>query len=152
STGMRISEVIGIRVKDLQENCTQLWVGESLSRGVRKSTKNYKARTIKLTPRLTELFNARINNADGPEDLVFKSPEGCVIDDGNFRNRAWVTCLKNAGVAYRKPYITRSSFISNALITMHPTTVAQITGHNLKTLYRDYAGYIESSPGLPEMF
>jgi len=151
TTGMRIAEAIGIRVKDLKENCTQLWIGESLSRRVRKATKTYKARTIKLTPRLSELFKTRIEDAD-PDDLVFTSPQGFAIDDGNFRNRAWVTCLKIAKVEYRKPYITRSSFISNALLSMHPTEVSQLTGHSLKTLYRDYAGYIKTSPELPELF
>ncbi|MEM9447736.1 MAG: tyrosine-type recombinase/integrase [Cyanobacteria bacterium P01_E01_bin.6] len=152
STGCRTSEVIGMRVRDLNDDCTQVWVGESLSRKVRKETKTNQARTIHLTHRLTQMIKARIYEAS-PDDLIFPAAEGGPIDDHNFRNRAWTTCLKDAGVEYRKPYITRSTFISNALaVGMHPTTVALMTGHDIKTLYENYAGSIEGEPQLPDLF
>ena len=86
-----------------------------------------------------------------PDDLVFPSKKGGLIDDHNFRNRAWVSVLKQAGIEYRKPYNTRHTFISHALESgMNPVMVAELTGHDVKTLYENYAGCIESRPRLPD--
>jgi integrase len=88
-----------------------------------------------------------------PDDLVFQTPKGNAIDDHNFRNRAWVTVLKEQGVIYRKPYNMRSTFISHALSSgMNPMTVAQITGHDPKTMFSHYAGFINNLPTTPELF
>lgn len=85
--------------------------------------------------------------------LVFKTPEGNPIDDGNFRNRAWTKVLEKVNVAYRKPYNTSHTFISPCLEAgMNPVFVAQITGHNVQTLYQNYADVVPSRPTLPELF
>ncbi|MEA5521378.1 tyrosine-type recombinase/integrase [Limnoraphis robusta] len=151
-TGCRTSEVIGLRWKHLSDDCSSVWIGETLSRKVRKATKTNKDRTIILTPALQQLLlNRKPENPD-PDDLVFLSKEGGSIDDHNFRNRAWVSVLKQAKVKYRKPYNTRHTFISHALEKgMNPVMVAQLTGHDVKTLYENYAGCIDSSPKLPEL-
>lgn len=87
-TGCRTSEAIGLKWKHLSDNYSTVWIGESLSRGVRKSTKTNRARTIALTPRLKAmLLDRRLTNPD-PEELVFTSPTGKAINDQNFRNRA----------------------------------------------------------------
>jgi integrase len=87
-----------------------------------------------------------------PNDLVFVSPNGKAIDDHNFRNRAWKTILTRLGIDYRKPYTTRHTLISHALDTgMNPVVVAQLTGHDVKTLYENYAGVVNSRPRLPEI-
>lgn len=51
-TGCRTGEAIGLCWKHLNEDCSNVWIGESLSRGIRKATKTNRARTITLTPRL----------------------------------------------------------------------------------------------------
>ena len=86
-----------------------------------------------------------------PDELVFSSPKGGVIDDCNFRNRAWKTILTRLEIDYRKPYTTRHTLISHALdLGLNPVMVAQLTGHDVETLYQNYAGNVNSRPRLPE--
>ncbi len=47
-TGCRTGEAIGLCWKHLNEDCSTVWIGESLSRGIRKATKTNRARTITL--------------------------------------------------------------------------------------------------------
>ena len=52
--------------------------------------------------------------------------------------------MKKAAVKYPKPYNTRYTLISHALEGgMNPILVAELTGHDVKTLYENYAGCIE---------
>lgn len=97
------------------------------------------------------LLDRRLTNLD-PEGLVFTSPTGKAIDDQNFRNRAWKTVLTRLEIDYRKPYTTRHTLISHALdLGMNPVMVAQLTGHDVQTLYENYAGNVNSRPMLPEL-
>ena len=151
-TGCRTGEAIGLRWKHLNENCTTVWIGESLSRKVRKATKTNRARTITLTLKLQSLLLARRPENPDPEGLVFVSPKGKPIDDHNFRNRAWKSVLERLGIEYRKPYNTRHTLISHALdMGMSPVTVAQLTGHDVQTLFENYAGNVNSRAILPEL-
>jgi len=85
------------------------------------------------------------------DDLVFKTRQGNAIDDHNFRNRAWATILKRLNIPYRKPYNTRHTAISHSIKQLPPTAVAEMTGHDVKTLYQHYAGSVESSPVMPDL-
>jgi integrase len=151
-TGVRTSEAIGLRWGHVADDCSQAWIGESLTRGVRKSTKTNKARTISMTPKLTTMLKARKPATPDPEALVFTGPTGKTIDDQNFRKRAWAKILKQLEIDYRKPYTTRHTLISHALdLGMNPVMVAQLTGHDVQTLYQNYAGNVSSRPQLPEI-
>ena len=105
STGCRIGEAIGLRWGHLSEDFDKVWVGESVTRGVRKSTKTNRPREFRLNPRLSSMLRSRCPTDRDPEALVFPAPRGGAMDDNNFRNNAWTTVLKDAGVNYRKPYI-----------------------------------------------
>ena len=151
-TGCRTGEAIDLCWKHLNEDCSTVWIGESLSRGVRKATKTNRARTITLTPRLRSLLLSIKSENLELEKPVFTSPKGNPIDDHNFRNRAWKSVLSKVGVEYRKPYNTRHTLISHALDRgMNPVEVAQLTGHDVQTLYENYAGNVNSRPRLPEI-
>ena len=150
-TGCRTAEAIGLCWKHLTDDCSSVWIGESLTRGVRKSTKTNRARTITLSSKLQQVLLARRPENPDPEGLVFRSARGGSIDDHNFRNRAWTTIIDELGIDYRKPYNTRHTFISHALdMGMNPVEVAQLTGHDVQTLYENYAGSVNSRPRLPE--
>ncbi|GAB4218199.1 MAG: hypothetical protein OHK0012_26030 [Synechococcales cyanobacterium] len=152
-TGCRTSEAIGLRWQHVSDDCTSVWIGESLTRGERKATKTNRARTITTTSRLQSLLQARRPVQPDPEQLVFTSPKGGAIDDHNFRNRAWVKILMKLEIDYRKPYTTRHTLISHALnLGQSPLMVAQLTGHDVQTLFENYAGSVNSRPRLPELF
>lgn len=151
-TGCRTGEAIGLRWKHLSDDCSIAWIGEIITRGIRKSTKTNRARSITLTPKLQALLMARRPANSEPDALVFASPNGKSIDDHNFRNRAWKTVLTRLAIDYRKPYNTRHTLISHALdLGMNPVMVAQLTGHDVETLYQNYAGNVNSRPMLPEL-
>jgi integrase len=151
-TGCKTGEAIGLRWRHLNDDCSTVWIGESLSRGISKATKTNRARTIMLTSRLRSLlFSMKSDNIDS-ERPVFTSPKGNPIDDHNFRNRAWKSVLSKVGVEYRKPYNTCHTLISHALNQgMNPVEVAQLTGHDVQTLYENYAENVNSRPRLPEI-
>jgi integrase len=151
-TGVRTGEAIGLRWGHLSDDCSTVWIGESLTNGYRKMTKTGKARTIALTPKLQALLLARRPIQFDPEALVFTAPRGSPIDARNFRNRVWKPMLTRLEIDYRNPYNPRHTLISHALdLGMAPTTVAQLTGHDVQTLYENYAGNVASRPLLPEL-
>jgi integrase len=151
-TGCRTGEAIGLRWRHLNEDCSSVWIGECLTRGIRRPAKTNRARVVTMTPKLQSMLLSRRPTNANPDELVFCSPRGGAIDDHNFRNRAWKTVLTRLEIDYRKPYTTRHSLVSHALdLGMNPVMVAELTGHDVKTLYRDYAGNVSSRPMLPDL-
>ncbi|HCA95942.1 MAG TPA: site-specific integrase [Cyanobacteria bacterium UBA9226] len=156
STGCRISEAIGLRWKHVDTRNNTIWIGESLTRGERKSTKTNKARVIPMNDSLRKIVLAAFNQKGHSfleDELVFLSPQGKPIDDHNFNQRIWKKCLSECGIPYRRPYNCRHTFISHCLESgMSPATVASITGHDVQTLYDNYAGSVIQRPEIPGLF
>ncbi len=101
-TGCRTGEAIGLRWAHLADDCGKVWIGESVTRGVRKATKTNQSREFRLSKHLVTLLQRRKPEPHQPDDLVFPARKGGPIDDHNFRNRAWVSILEQVGVPYRK--------------------------------------------------
>jgi integrase len=144
NTACRFGEAAGLRWKHLGDDYLHTWIGESISRGAKRSTKTGKARTILLSPLVRKMLAARFKRVQpNPDDLVFPSPRGCAISDQNFRPRAWKQILKECGIDYRRPYALRHSAISHALANgVTPVAIAEQTGHSLKVLLETYAHVI----------
>ena len=139
-TGCRFGEAAGLMWKHIGEDCKSVWIGESVSRGVRTATKTNRARTIKLTPKVIEILKSRRQRHHCPEDLVFPAPKGGEINDHTFRRREWKTVLEQIGIDYRKPYATRHTAISHALAGgANYLQVADATGHDPQILHEHYA-------------
>jgi integrase len=94
-----------------------------------------------------------------PEALMFTAPKGearCFadtarVDDHNFRNRLWKMVIPQLGNNYRKPYNTCHTMGFHTLDQqMNLVLVAELTGHNVKTLYEHYAGNVNSCSTLVE--
>lgn len=152
-TGCRTGEAIGLCWGHLSDDCSKAWIGESVSRGIRKATKTNRAREFGLPSNLTAMLQARKPPAAKPTDLVFPAMKGGPIDCHNFRNRAWRAVLEQAGVIYRKPYSTRHTFISHALDNGGiPMLIAQMTGHDPEMLFKHYAAYIKGGLECPALF
>jgi integrase len=151
-TGCRTGEAIGLRWKHLSSDCGKVWIGESFSRGTRKATKTNRAREFRLSESLKSMLLSRRSPKHQPDDLVFPAPRGGAMDDHCFRNRAWVTVLEKAGVQYRKPYNTRHTFISQSLeLGLSPMTIAAMTGHDPKVLFKHYAADIQGALTVPDI-
>ena len=151
--GLRTGEAAALIWRHCSANCDRIWIGQSLSNGLesRKSTKTNKARTVPLTPRLQQLLLSRRPTDFQPDDLIFASIESRAIDSKNFCNRYWKPALASLGIDYRKPYNTRHTLISHGLEAgMNPVAIASLTGHNVRTLYENYAGLV-NPPQLPDL-
>ena len=146
-------EVNALRWRHFDDDCSVVWVGESHTHGEFKDTKTGKAREVKLSASLGAMLRSRLADSQGEgDDLVFPAPRGGPMDEHNFK-RAWAKVLGQVGVRYIRPYDTRHTFISHALAGgMNPVEVAAITGHDVKTLYENYAGLIQSHPTTPDLF
>ena len=150
-TGCRFGEAVALKWKHIADDYSTVWIGESVSRGVRKTTKTGKDRTITLTPKMTVMLKDRKPNNCDPESLVFPSPSGKTISDHTFRRRAWKKILGNSGIEYRKPYATRHTAISHALANgANPLAVAEATGHDPQILFKHYASVIQRSAVMVE--
>ena len=153
STGCRTGEANGLRWRHLNENCTIVWFGESHTHGQFKDTKTGKAREVKLSDSLSKMLRSRMPADVDPDALVFPAPKGGPMTEGNFSERGWAKVLDAQTVPYRVPYNTRHTFVSHALEAgMSPVEVAAITGHDVRTLYENYAGLIKSHSTTPELF
>ena len=150
-TGCRTGEAVGLRWSHFIDD-NKVWIGESVVRGVRKETKTNKDRTFQLSPRVSTLLLERRLQDYKPDDLVFPTIEGDSINTCNFRNREWKPVLEAVGVVYRKPYNTRHSFISHALDKgTNPVKVSHITGHDVETMFKNYAAHIQGMTDLPDI-
>lgn len=128
-TACRFGEAAGLKWKHVSDNCQITWFGESVTRGVRKTTKTNKARTVILTSKVSTMLLARKPDKCDPESLVFPALQGGEINDHTFRRRAWKSVLSKIGVLYRKPYACRHTAISHALASMSGIS----TGHCMRS-------------------
>ena len=141
SLGCRPGEAAGLHWKHLSEDCQQIWIGESWGRGSQKPTKTNQARAFELTPEIQEMLLNRRPDKPKPNERVFYSPEGCPIDDHNFRNRFWKPLLAELDIPYRKAYSTRHTFTSHALDQgWSLSEITAITGNTEETVLRSYIG------------
>jgi integrase len=139
--GCRFGEAAGLCWKHVSSDFQTVWIGESVSRGTRKSTKTGRSRTVILSPTVSKILQSRfIQMRPNPSDLVFPAPKGGSICDHTFRRRAWKTILRSCGIEYRKPYAARHSAISHALAAgVNPVDLAEQTGHDKRVLLNVYA-------------
>jgi integrase len=141
--GCRTGEAIGLQWKHLSEDCGSVWI---------LASKTNQARTFRLTSHLQTMLLKRRTEGWGPDDLVFPAVQGGAIDGHNFRNRAWGTVLKDAGVPYRTPYTTRHTFISHSLRVQRDEDVARMAGHKVETMRKHYAADVSGGLQCPDIF
>jgi integrase len=144
--GCRFGEAAGLQWKHVGDDFQAVWIGESVSRRHRKSTKTGKSRTVTLSPSVAKILGDRHTAIKPkPDDLVFPSPKGLPIDDHRFRARAWKAILEQCRIDYRKPYAVRHSVISHALANgANPMDLAEQTGHDKRVLLSTYAHAISN--------
>lgn len=145
-SGVRLGEAFGLRWRALDDQCKTAWIGEAATRGVRKETKTNTVRIIKLPTGLQERMRQRRDRVQPQwDDIVFPGKRsGKPINDVVLA-KAWGRWLNELRIDYRSPYHTRHTWISHALANkMEPVLVAQHVGDNPATIYKHYAGVINS--------
>jgi integrase len=151
-TGCRIAEAAGLKFKHISQDGTQVWIGETYSRGEWKPTKTNEARWVNLPKRARQIVAQRMQQEHQPGNVIFPGPRGVPIDDHTFSQRIWKAILAEVGVEFRVFYNTRHTVISQALEAgMSPTAIADQTGHRVETLLKHYAGNVQNRPRLPDL-
>jgi integrase len=138
-TGCRPGEALGLEWSHINDGFIhfQQTSVNGLRGELKQGLKTQSSRKFPVNRQLQELIDSipRMNK------LVFPSPTGRIIDWTNFRARAWVTVLKNAGIRFRKPYQTRHTFITEALRRgLSVQDVAKLVGNSPQVIYQHYAG------------
>ncbi|MCS7031926.1 MAG: site-specific integrase [Gloeomargarita sp. SKYG116] len=138
-TGCRPAEALALEWSHIQDGVIHFQqTTVNGQRGViKRGLKTQAARKFPVNRQLQAL----LDSIPRTSHLVFPSPTGRLIDWTNFQNRAWATCLKQAGVRYRKPYQVRHTFITMALQRgLSVQDVAKLVGNSAEVIYRHYAG------------
>jgi integrase len=159
--GCRVSEVVGLRWKDIDWESERVCISESLSRGEdgrsagssrqRKETKNAKNRWIDIHPDLLTVLADRKRPGADPDDLIFPGPRGKPIDDHRFSQHAWKAICKQVGID-RVPYALRHSLGSHLLESgASAAQVADVLGNTPETVHRHYAHTI-NRPQMPGFY
>lgn len=122
ASGMRPAELLGLRWKDIlfEENrillSGQLEATTGKWKEQLKSKKPGATRNVYLHPAVVQMLKDwRVANMargfHGPDSYVFSTASGKAINASHL-NRTWHGALKRAGLAQRKPHITRHTFAS----------------------------------------
>ena len=111
-------------------------------------TKKRQTRKFPINQQLKEVLLVMQAQKPGPEDFVFKSPEGMKLDCHNFLNRVWRDILAELPqITYRPQYNTRHTFITLCLESDVPVQqVAEWVGNSPRTIWGNYAGIINRAP------
>jgi integrase len=132
--GFRISELAGLKVKDIDLEKKQITISRALtSLGGKMTlgpTKNGKSRIVPIMPMIIHDLTDHISNLD-PEDFVFRSPEGAPLNIDNFSKRVWKSALKNLDLPAFRIHDLRhtcaSLYIQNGASV---TLVSKLLGHS----------------------
>ncbi|NHA14631.1 Arm DNA-binding domain-containing protein [Thioalkalivibrio sp. XN279] len=143
-TGLRISELIGLRWRDVEDERVSIRMTRVRKR--LKDPKTTRSRRIitLLKPAADALREqASLTNRDGT--WVFLNPDGGHwLTSDQLRKRAWKPTIEKAGVRYRYPYQMRHTFASMMLTAgENPAWVSTQMGHcDLAMIYKRYGRWI----------
>jgi integrase len=160
-TGSRPSELLGLRVRDVNLEKGEMTVSSVLARSddgsssgkqrVRKETKTGCIKILKLNERLLELFREQMKDK-GADDLLFTSVKGGVICDRSFTRRYWKPVLEKLKIRYRPPYSARHTFASLALEAgVNIKAVADMLGHSDTVMLSKVYAHLLNKPVLPQI-
>ena len=148
-TGLRTSEIVGLRWSNVNVTSANLSVTEAQVRGVRKlTTKTNAARTVKLNGlALAALERQAVFTAEKC-DAVFQDPRYDLPwdDERAFRRSFWTLILKDLGIRYRRPYNMRHTYATVKLMAgMNHLFCAKQLGHSVEMLLRTYSKWIDGA-------
>jgi len=100
-------------------------------------------RTIPITAALRKRLDEVLARESGP--YVFTMKDGSRFCQNLFRQAAWETAFRRAGLPHKVPYTTRHTFAAWALtLRMDPGRLVRLMGHNSKKMvYEVYGDYVE---------
>lgn len=153
-SGLRMGELIGLRVSDLDMVHGIIHVRSNVTRG-RATTPKSEAgkRKVRMTSELKEILSRQMV-AVKEESLrkawkkipewVFVNEQGTKVGYGNFIDRVWNTCMIKSKLQRRTPHDMRHTYVTMRLSMGHSIQeVAKEVGHSTPIItYRIYFHWI----------
>jgi integrase len=137
ATGLRQSEAVALRIKDLNFETNRIEINKSITivRGklIEGTTKSNKSRPVFIPDFLKESLLI-LKSQKSKEDYLFTTPNGNVINMNNFRKRVWNPMITKLGLTGYKPHSLRKTAAS----------IASSQGATLDAI-RNLAGHSNSS-------
>ncbi|MFT3815472.1 MAG: tyrosine-type recombinase/integrase [Acidovorax sp.] len=169
-TGVRTSEMVGLRWSSIDWNKGQMLVHEAVVRGERKQTKTNKSRLVTLNSRaLAALKQHRAalprhnvlllaGSKEAPPPAAPSADDGTVwldprygtpwVDERAFRRSFWTPALKALGIRYRPPNNARHTFATMLLMAgATPAYAAKQMGHSVEMFLSVYSKWLDDGHG-----
>lgn len=154
-TGLRTSELFGLRWSDIDITAGTALIRGALVAGVEKnSTKTNKTREVKLDARAQATLQRQ-------KEITFMAGANVFTDPFTgkpwantqaFSRRVWVPLLKLKGVPYRRPYNIRHTRATEMLMAgINPAFSARQLGHDVNVYLTVYAKWISGADDDTEM-
>lgn len=154
-TGMRTSELFGLRWGDIDTVAGTVLVRGALVSGVeKKSTKTNKTREVRLDSRALAALQRQREHTAVAHAHVFADPftGKAWANTQAFSRRVWVPLLRLARVAYRRPYNIRHTRATEMLMAgINPAFAARQLGHDVNVYLTVYAKWISGANDANEM-
>jgi integrase len=154
-TGMRTSEVSGLRWPNVDLPSKYVMVAEAIVRGVPKdNTKTNVARQVILNSRALAALKRQAEHTRMAAEHVFLDPRYATAwnEERAFRRSYWTPALKALGIRYRKPYNMRHTYATMMLMAgMTPAFCAKQLGHSVEMFLRTYAKWLDGGQNDVEM-
>lgn len=150
-TGMRPEEIIALQWGDIDFRMEKARVARVKTHhgAERKGSKTHSERDVDLVSKALESLAIMKPYTFMKSDYIFENPTTGKpwADEQQQRNLYWKPALRHLGVRYRRPYNTRHTYATVALMAgVKPAYIAQQLGHaNSKMVHEVYARWIEEA-------
>lgn len=156
-TGLRTSELVGLRWANVDLNSDTILISEGIvRRKVKDSTKTGVTRHVRLNPRAMAALQRQRKHTQLADGLVFLRPQEreagrtgpaptvAAWSNENAFVSYWRATLRRLGIRYRRPYHCRHTYATMMLMAgARPAWCAKQMGHSARTFHNDYAKWID---------
>jgi len=144
-TGMRTSEIDGLKWQYVNFDRREILIEETLVKGEEDTPKTHGSlRSIQMSQLVYDSLKAQQAVTGRYGRYVFCTRNGYAIQYNNVSNRVWYPTLKTLGLKRRNPYQTRHTAATLWLASGEsPEWIARQMGHtNTKMLFTVYSRYV----------
>lgn len=154
-TGLRTSELFGLRWSNVDLPGKHIMVSEAIVRGVHKDkTKTNVARKVLLNTRAMAALQRQAAHTRMAGEAVFQDPryDAPWGDERAYRRSYWAPALKALGIRYRRPYNCRHTYATMMLMAgmMAPFCAKQL-GHSVEIFLSTYSKWLDGARDDAEM-
>lgn len=154
-TGLRTSELFGLRWPNVDLAGRHFIVAEAIVRGLHKDkTKTAVARKVLLNSRAMAALQRQAAHTRMAGEAVFQDPRYGAPwgDERALRRSFWAPALKALGIRYRRPYDCRHTYATMMLMAdMKAPFCAKQMGHSVEVFLNTYAKWLDGERDDAEM-